>query len=441
MATTVVVASLVPTLALRVAGAPDPSSGMHVILAAAGVALAGATVVLLVTNLLLTRRVVGALVGIGSALAAAALIDGVHVAAIAGATGDQFAHSQATWTLTRLGRPLLLGVGMMLGCAYAHGRLPMRGLIIGAIALPVASIAASLALLLPSATPPWMLADSVQAGSVPFVLFALIGVTLGPRIRSNCPGPFIDALLLGLIAEMGAQLHLLFGTWTPHGPDVLAAHTLMIIAGAAPFVGLAIQVARAPAPDVPAQDDLEREIETLFDVSLDMLCIADFDSRFLRVSPSFTRVLGWTESELLSRSFLELIHPDDVQRTLNEVEVLALGAQTTNFRNRYKSRDGTWRWFTWCATVDREAGKIYAVARDDTERVRYEQNLQHARDVAETISRTAGEALLTPVDAIATLSRQLESEYPTEHMHLAKLSNHADELKRLVTELLAASRN
>ena len=65
------------------------------------------------------------------------------------------------------------------------------------------------------------------------------------------------------------------------------------------------------------------EYHKFFDVSLDLLCIAGTDGYFKRTNPAFTRALGWTEEQLVSKPFLDLVHPDDVEATQNEIEKLA----------------------------------------------------------------------------------------------------------------------
>src|SRR5437660_3491951 len=89
-----------------------------------------------------------------------------------------------------------------------------------------------------------------------------------------------------------------------------------------------------------AQDELDR----FFTLSLDMLCIANADGYFKRLSPAFTHTLGWSVEELLARPFLDFVHPDDREATLREVERQVLsGEMVLQFENRYQHKDGSWR--------------------------------------------------------------------------------------------------
>jgi PAS domain S-box-containing protein len=114
---------------------------------------------------------------------------------------------------------------------------------------------------------------------------------------------------------------------------------------------------------IGAEDELER----FFALSNDLLCVARSDGYFLRVNPAFERVLGYTAAELTSRSFLELVHPDDVAATEAELEGLARGVESVAFENRYRRRDGAYRWLQWSGMPDYAHGVVYAVARDVTD--------------------------------------------------------------------------
>src|SRR5512135_3291189 len=83
----------------------------------------------------------------------------------------------------------------------------------------------------------------------------------------------------------------------------------------------------------------EEQLEHLFNLSLDLLCIAGMDGYFKRVNPAWENTLGYTAEELLSRPYLEFVHPDDRLSTLAEAQKLAKGAQSISFENRYRAKD------------------------------------------------------------------------------------------------------
>jgi PAS domain S-box-containing protein len=110
----------------------------------------------------------------------------------------------------------------------------------------------------------------------------------------------------------------------------------------------------------------ERELEDIFNLSLDLLCIAGEDGYFKRVNPAFERTLGYSAEELVAKPFLDFIHPDDRADTQQVQDSLVGGDQVTQFENRYIRRDGTVCWLQWSARPVPEEGLIYAAARDVT---------------------------------------------------------------------------
>jgi PAS domain S-box-containing protein len=90
----------------------------------------------------------------------------------------------------------------------------------------------------------------------------------------------------------------------------------------------------------------EEELSTLFRMSRDMLCIADFKGCLLRLNPSWARTLGYTEEELMSRPYVEFVHPDDRDATVAEADSVSGGRAALLFENRYRCKDGSYRWMS-----------------------------------------------------------------------------------------------
>ncbi|MEM9189109.1 MAG: PAS domain-containing protein, partial [Myxococcota bacterium] len=124
--------------------------------------------------------------------------------------------------------------------------------------------------------------------------------------------------------------------------------------------------------------------------SLDLLCVAGPDGHFHWLNEAWEGHLGWTREDLQARPFLEFVHADDVGTTQAEVARLAQGLPTARFMNRYRHRDGTFRWLEWTARPS-DDGLIYASARDVTE---HRMTLAESRrqlellNLAEAIGRT-----------------------------------------------------
>ena len=114
---------------------------------------------------------------------------------------------------------------------------------------------------------------------------------------------------------------------------------------------------------------LEEQNTRQFELSLDLLGVAGFDGYFRRINPAFVRALGYSEEEFCSRPFLELVHPGDRERTQAEAAKLAeLGVDTIDFQNRYRAKDGSYRWIEWTTRAVASEQLLYAAARDITDR-------------------------------------------------------------------------
>lgn len=124
-----------------------------------------------------------------------------------------------------------------------------------------------------------------------------------------------------------------------------------------------------------AEDEMRKvsiELNKFFDLALNYLCIVDFNQYFKKINSAWLN-LGYTEEELKSQPFSNLIHPDDLEATNQEFEKLAQGQKTINFENRYRKKDGRYIHFDWSASPDVEMGQFYAVATDITERKKREE--------------------------------------------------------------------
>ena len=119
---------------------------------------------------------------------------------------------------------------------------------------------------------------------------------------------------------------------------------------------------------MPISNQLEAlDLREFADLSLNLLCIAGTDGYFKYLNPAWESTLGYTREELLSRPYIEFVHPDDRSATVSEAAHVASGRSTLSFENRYRCKDGSYRWLLWSAIVRAEKELIYCVAADVTE--------------------------------------------------------------------------
>ncbi|MGC9506119.1 PAS domain-containing sensor histidine kinase [Baaleninema sp.] len=144
----------------------------------------------------------------------------------------------------------------------------------------------------------------------------------------------------------------------------------------------------------------------VFKLSPDLHCIAGFDGYFKRLNPAWEIVLGYSCQELKSLPFMELVHPEDRERSLEAAKTLVEGGVHETFENRYCCKDGSYRWLQWTSISLVEQQLIYAVARDVTQRKKTEIALRESesqlRQKADRLSKTLQELRQTQMQLVQT---------------------------------------
>lgn len=128
-------------------------------------------------------------------------------------------------------------------------------------------------------------------------------------------------------------------------------------------------------------------------LSFDILATMDDTGRFLEVNPAFERVLGHSYSLFREHSFLEYVHPDDLDKTTAALEWLNHGTPLKNFRNRLRDALGHYHWMEWIATRLAQEGRIYAAARDITWELEYQLKMHQSEELYRLVVQTAQEGI------------------------------------------------
>ncbi|MCW0481165.1 PAS domain S-box protein [Gaoshiqia sediminis] len=133
------------------------------------------------------------------------------------------------------------------------------------------------------------------------------------------------------------------------------------------------------ARDVTQQKQNEQKLlqsDRVFKYAIDMFCVAGFDGYLKVLNPSWERTLDWSNDELLSKPYLEFIHPDDREKTINGIAKVVEGNEVYQFENRYLCRDGSVKWLSWNAHPIPGEKMFVAASRDMTEYKQIMEELQ-----------------------------------------------------------------
>ncbi|NJM17815.1 MAG: PAS domain S-box protein [Richelia sp. SL_2_1] len=140
---------------------------------------------------------------------------------------------------------------------------------------------------------------------------------------------------------------------------------------------------------------ITEERDRFFELSGDMMAIANFGGYFTQVNPAWEKTLGWTAKELKTKPYLEFIHPDDVASTIAEAEKVAQGFNTTGYENRYRRKDGSYRWLLWNVATYPKLGVFYCVAHDITEQKQTELALRESELNFRTLTNSMPQIIWT----------------------------------------------
>lgn len=159
---------------------------------------------------------------------------------------------------------------------------------------------------------------------------------------------------------------------------------------------------------------VKTELEKFFELTNDVMVIANIDGTFRKVNKEICTLLGYKKEELEGKAFIDLIHKDDLSATFQEIEKLEQGHTTINFENRYRKSNGEYVILSWKSSPDPLTGMLYATARDVTKDKIYQTELIQEKKKAELASHAKSEFLAnmsheirTPLNGVIGFSRLL----------------------------------
>jgi PAS domain S-box-containing protein len=188
---------------------------------------------------------------------------------------------------------------------------------------------------------------------------------------------------------------------------------------------------------------VERDLRRVFELSRELVAVLGSGGRFRRVNPAFTRVLGWSEEELISHPGTVFTHPEDRDRTIAQLRDLAGEHATAQFDTRLRHKDGSYRRVSWTAVSVPEERIIYAVGRDVTEHWEAEQALRESDRLKTEYLAMLGHELRNPLAAIrsATELMTLAIDSDPRLLRAARvLERQSSHVLRIIDDLLDVSR-
>ena len=192
------------------------------------------------------------------------------------------------------------------------------------------------------------------------------------------------------------------------------------------------------------------ERDQIWRASTDLLCVANHEGYIVSLNPAWSATLGWNAVDMKARPFIDFVHPDDVDATLAAASGLAEGRPQPTFENRYRHRDGSYRWLSWNAVPNE--GKIYATVRDVTAIKEQAQALAHAEDALRQAQKmeavgqlTGGVAhdfnnLLTIIRSSVDFLRRPNLPEERRIRYMDAMSDTVDRAAKLTGQLLAFAR-
>ena len=170
--------------------------------------------------------------------------------------------------------------------------------------------------------------------------------------------------------------------------------------------------------DITDRKKAEDELSKIFNLSTDLICITTLDGHFLKVNPAFERVLGYSQEGFLKKSLFDFLHPDDIKRTIDTVnEKIKNNVNTIMLENRYRCKDGSYKWFSWISQPLVDKNIAFSIARDITTQKFYEKELIRAKEKAEESDRlktaflaNMSHEIRTPMNGILGFTKMIDNK-------------------------------
>ena len=230
--------------------------------------------------------------------------------------------------------------------------------------------------------------------------------------------------------------------------EKFSAFTVMVLVfGTFSAIALIMTAAFLVNRDAKRREDAERETDTFFSVSLDLLSISGMDGYFIKISPAWSELLGYSLEELSKIPLLDLVHPEDMPKTLAEIEKQKGGGRVMQFENRWRTKSGNWVDLSWKSVPVGDT--MYGAARDITKQKIFERELIEAQRNAQAAAKVKTEFLAnmsheirTPLNGIIGVTDLLDDTELNQEQRrfITTIRNSGTILLKIINEILDFSK-
>jgi PAS domain S-box-containing protein len=237
--------------------------------------------------------------------------------------------------------------------------------------------------------------------------------------------------------------------WQSHAMTIALGTLVAAVGGALVLSRLQRMHRQVLALESASRKNAEEELGRLFDLSLDLVCVVDFDGHLRRWNPAWEALLGHPGDGMHAASLMDVVHSDDWPTTELQVRHLLDGGSKGSFENRMRSRDGSYRWVHWNVAPLPGQRLFFAAGRDITERKRMTADLEDAKVAAEAASRAKSQFLAnmsheirTPMNGVLGMTElALDTDLTTEqHEYLGMARSSAEALLYIINDILDFSK-
>ncbi|WP_293337854.1 PAS domain S-box protein, partial [Microcoleus sp. CAWBG58] len=230
-----------------------------------------------------------------------------------------------------------------------------------------------------------------------FLQLLLIKLTAAvtSRQKAECSMQYEQTISLATIASgsvfsvASVVLLVLNGLLVAGSGDNLCNSQLALGCLAVANIVMLVVSARSHVSAVAAYNDRQsskfNQGDRFFSLSPDMLCVVGFDGYIKHINPAAEKILGYSSAEMVGKLFIEFVHPDDRETTLKEAERIAAGNNSIGFENRWRCREGYYKWIAWTASTFSEEELMYGFGRDVTDRKLVQESLQHSNSILRSV--------------------------------------------------------